>query len=216
MTLFNYISDLLVHLDYYLDIIILSCGIWTYVILFSVIFSETGLVVAVFLPGDSLILASGIFAARGDLSLPQLLIIFSAAAVLGNTSNYWIGRWLGPKLFKNRKSGLFSVDNLHKADQFYEKYGNLTIVASRFLPLLRTLGPFAAGISKMNFSRFSLFNSISCIAWVLLYTFIGYFFGKLPFIKNNPAIGILIALLVVLIILPFIIRKIHKSINTKK
>src|SRR6185369_3030484 len=162
-------------------------GAWVYVILFAIVFAETGFVVTPFLPGDSLLFAAGALAAvdsSGTLSAPVLSIVLIAAAVLGNTANYHIGAWVGPAAFSG-KHRFLKVDYLRRTEAFFEKHGSMTIVMSRFVPIVRTCAPFVAGIGRMPYARFQAYNLGGGTAWVLLLTWAGFFFGNIPLIKNN-------------------------------
>ncbi len=196
--------DILLHLDVHLDLVIRNYGFWTYGILFLIIFLETGLVVTPFLPGDSLLFAAGTFAALGSLDVMWLIVLLSIAAVAGDTVNYWIGHASGPKVFSKEKSRLFNKEYLHRTHQFYEKYGGKTIIIARFIPIIRTFAPFVAGIGSMTYGRFITYNVVGGIGWVIILTFGGYFFGNIPFIKNNFSFAI--AAIIVLSILPGIIE----------
>ncbi len=158
-----------------------------YGVLFAIIFAETGLVVTPFLPGDSLLFIVGYvaFKASAAISLPLLLTLLIVAAVLGDAVNYSIGAWLGPKVFQYEKSWLFNKSHLLRAQSFYERYGAKTIILARFIPIVRTFAPFVAGVGKMNYPKFALYNVAGGVAWVLICVFAGYFFGGLPWVKNN-------------------------------
>lgn len=178
------------HLDEHLNSIIQTYGTWTYIILFLIIFCETGLVVAPLLPGDSLLFAAGTFAASGSLNLGLVLALLLIAAILGDAVNYWIGNLLGPKVFKNPDSRIFKQEYLEKTQKFYDKYGTKTIIIARFVPIVRTFAPFVAGIGKMKYSTFLTYNIIGAILWVLSCTLLGYFFGNIPIIKENFELAI--------------------------
>jgi membrane-associated protein len=160
-------------------------GFWLYVLVFAIVFSETGLVVTPWLPGDSLLFVLGALAAAGGPNVWVLMVILMAAAILGNTSNYWIGYWAGPRVFHYSNSRLLSQDMLRRTHEFYEKHGGITVVMSRFLPLLRTFAPFVAGIGRMPHARFQLFSITGGCAWVAVFVGAGYFFGSIPVVKNN-------------------------------
>lgn len=167
--------------------IVARYGVWTYALLFAIIFAETGFVVTPFLPGDSLLFTAGSLAAlpQSPIKIQLLFVLLTLAAILGNKLNYAIGRGLGPRVFAYKKSWLFNPGHLQEAHRFYEKHGRKTIVIARFLPIIRTFAPFVAGIGRMNLSVFSIYNALSGVAWVgsLLYT--GFYFGQLPLIQAN-------------------------------
>jgi membrane-associated protein len=185
MELILYIADFFIHLDRHLGAIIQSFGGWTYFIFFLVIFCETGLVVTPFLPGDSLLFALGAFAALGMLQIEWLLILLSIAAVAGNTVNYAIGKFVGPKVFHKENVRFLNKKYLDRTHEFYEKHGGKTIVIARFLPIIRTFAPFVAGIGAMTYWRFTLYNVLGSIAWISLFIVGGYYFGNLPIVKRN-------------------------------
>ncbi len=204
MEFFKSLIDILLHLDVHLDLVIRNYGFWTYGILFLIIFLETGLVVTPFLPGDSLLFAAGTFAALGSLDVMWVIILLSIAAIAGDTANYWIGHASGPKVFSKEKSRLFNREYLHRTHQFYEKYGGKTIIIARFVPIVRTFAPFVAGIGSMTYGRFIAYNVVGGIGWVIILALGGYFFGNIPFIKNNFSFAI--AAIILLSILPAIIE----------
>lgn len=177
--------DIVLHLDRHLELLVQQYGIWIYAILFAVIFSETGFVVTPFLPGDSLLFVAGALAALGGMDIGLLLIVLTLAALLGNTLNYQIGRYFGPRVFHWENSRFFNRAALERTHAFYEKHGGKTLVLSRFLPLLRTFAPFVAGIGAMHWGRFQLFNVVGALAWVGSLTLAGYWFGNLPWIRQN-------------------------------
>ncbi len=188
--------DLVVHLDAHLSELIRTCGLWTYLILFAVIFCETGLVVTPFLPGDSLLFAAGSFAALGDLKLMWLFTILAVAAVLGDTVNYWIGRRVGPKIFQREKSRFFKKEYLDRTHTFYEKHGVKTIIIARFVPIIRTFAPFVAGIGRMSYGKFLSYNVIGGVGWVAIFVFGGYLFGNIPLVRKNFSIVIIAIVLI--------------------
>lgn len=177
--------DIVLHVDRYLTPLFQQYGGITYVFMFLLIFCETGLVVTPFLPGDSVIFALGALAAGGGLDIGILAPVLMSAAVLGNVANYAIGYKLGPAVFKSEKSRLFNREYLERTHAFYEKYGALTIIIARFIPIIRTFAPFVAGIGRMRYLRFFLYNLAGSIGWVALFLSGGYFFGVLPFVRRN-------------------------------
>ena len=189
--------DFILHLDRHLAELIRDYGVWIYAILFAIVFVETGLVVMPFLPGDSLLFVAGAFAAQGDMNITVLMALLTAAAILGNTSNYWIGRYFGPRVFQWENSRLFNRDAFDKAHAFYERHGAMTIVVTRFLPFLRTFSPFVAGVAAMTHGRFQAYNIGGGLLWVISLTQAGYWFGNIPWIRNN-----LTAIVLALIIIP--------------
>jgi len=204
MDLAKTIIEFALHLDKHLGAIIQSYGVWTYALLFLIIFCETGLVITPFLPGDSMIFAAGAFAAIGSLNVYWLFILLSAAAIIGDTVNYWVGHFVGPKIFQ-KETGLFlNKKYLEQTRQFYEKHGGKTIIIARFIPVIRTFAPFVAGIGQMSYWRFISYNVFGGIFWVGLFTFGGYFFGTLPVVKNN--FTLVIAAIIVISFLPMIIE----------
>ena len=183
METIKFLIDFFLHLDVYLADIIAQYGTWTYAILFFVIFMETGFVVTPFLPGDSLLFAAGTFAALDSgLNVWVLLILLMAAAVLGDTANYWIGHYLGDRAYNIK---WIKREYLDKTHAFFEKHGGKTIFLARFVPIVRTFAPFVAGIGRMSYGFFFRWNIIGGITWVLLFTLAGYFFGNIPFVKHN-------------------------------
>jgi membrane-associated protein len=188
--------DFVLHLDQHLFDLCSQYGAWVYAILFVIIFCETGLVVTPFLPGDSLLFAVGSLAAINALDLSTSIVLLILAAVLGDTVNYWIGDYVGPKVFQRENSRLLNKEYLVRTHQFYEKHGGKTIIIARFLPIIRTFAPFVAGIGSMTYRRFLLFNVAGGALWVLLFIPAGYFFGSVPFVKNNFSLVIIALLLI--------------------
>ena len=197
----HWFIDIVLHLDAHLVELLRDYGFWVYLILFAIVFAETGLVVTPFLPGDSLLFAAGALAAvdtSGTLSAPLLSLLLIIAAVAGNTTNYHIGRWIGPAAFSG-KIRFLKVEYLRRTEAFFLKYGSVAIVSSRFVPILRTCAPFVAGIGRMPYARFQAYNVIGGAAWVLLMTWAGFFFGNIPFVKQNfglVTIGIIVVSLI--------------------
>ncbi|TXI11051.1 MAG: hypothetical protein E6Q68_06995 [Polynucleobacter sp.] len=182
---FPNLIDLFLHLDKHLAAVVQAWGPWVYVLLFAIIFVETGLVVMPFLPGDSLLFVAGAIAAVGGMSLPILLLLLVIAAITGDALNYAIGRWLGPKVFQWESSRWFNKDAFNKTHDFYEEYGPITIVVGRFLPFIRTFAPFVAGVAQMSYSKFTAFNMTGGILWVGSLTSLGYVIGEHPWVKAH-------------------------------
>ncbi|MCL2590848.1 MAG: DedA family protein [Betaproteobacteria bacterium] len=201
--------DIVLHLDQHLGAWVIQYGVWIYAILFIVIFSETGFVVTPFLPGDSLLFVAGALSAigmseaEGGLHIGRLLAVLSSAAILGNMMNYQIGRFIGPKVFQWENSRLFNKNALLKTHAFYERHGGKTLVISRFLPLFRTFAPFVAGVGAMHYPRFFMFNLAGGIGWCFLLTLAGYWFGNLPWVRQN--LSLLIVGIVLVSLLPMLI-----------
>ena len=184
--------DIILHLDKHLAVLVQQYGLWIYGILFFIIFAETGFVVFPFLPGDSLLFVGGALAAIGEggMDITTLIGTLAAGAILGNMVNYQIGRYLGPRVFQWESSRFFNQAALQKTHAFYEKHGGKTLVLSRFLPLFRTFAPFVAGIGGMPYARFTLFNLIGAVGWVLSLCLTGYWFGNMPWVRQNPSLVI--------------------------
>lgn len=199
MEFLSRLLDFVIHLDKHLSAIIQNVGLWTYFILFLVIFLETGFVVTPFLPGDSLLFAAGTFAAAKVLNVVWLFVLLSAAAVLGDTANYWIGHFVGPKVFRQEKSRFFKKEYLDRTHRFYEKYGAETIIIARFVPIVRTFAPFVAGVGRMSYWKFISYNVIGGVGWVAIFVFGGYFFGNIPFVKRNFSLVIILIIIVSII-----------------
>ncbi|MCW8469628.1 DedA family protein [Fluoribacter gormanii] len=188
----NSIFDYIIHIDVYLNTIVTTYGFWTYLLLFAVIFCETGLVVTPFLPGDSLLFAAGSMAAQAGnpLNISILFFLLFFASVLGNQINFMIGRLLGPRIFFADSSWLLNKKHLQETHAFYEKHGGKTIIFARFLPIIRTFAPFVAGIGSMRTLHFSLYNLVSALIWIISLLSLGYFLGSIPLIKENFSIVI--------------------------
>jgi membrane-associated protein len=216
MELIKTLFDLLLHLDKHLNEIIRDYGLWTYLILFLIIFCETGLVVTPILPGDSLLFAAGALAATegSPLNVGLLFILLTVAAILGDTVNYWIGAKVGPKVFTQEKSRFFKKEYLIRTQKFYEKYGGKTIIIARFIPIVRTFAPFVAGIGTMNYLQFIVYNIVGALLWVTICLFLGYFFGNIPIVKKNFSLVILA--IVFISILPAIIEILRNKFSAKK
>ena len=180
----KHLIDFVLHLDKHLGPIIQQYGVWTYLILFAVIFCETGLVVLPFLPGDSLLFLAGVFAGRGSLSLGILLVALIVAAILGDTVNYWVGHFLGHRMLASRRR-LIKPEHLAYTHEFFEKYGGKTIILARFVPIVRTVAPFVAGLGEMSYGRFMSYNAVGGTAWVLLCTLAGYGLYRNQFVQDH-------------------------------
>jgi membrane-associated protein len=204
MELIKTFLDIVMHLDKYLSMVIHNYGLWTYVVLFLIIFCETGLVVTPFLPGDSLLFAAGALASGDSLDVVWLFGLLSIAAITGNAVNYWIGYLIGPKVFRKKNVRFLNRDYLDRTHRFYEKHGGKTIIIARFIPIIRTFAPFVAGIGFMTHWRFSLYNIAAGTAWVAIFVFGGYYFGNLPAIKQNFTFVILA--IIVISVLPGVIE----------
>lgn len=189
--------------------------IWVYTPLFLIVFVETGLVFFPFLPGDSLLFAAGVFSADGGgLSLAATLIVFYAAAILGNTSNYWIARLFGSRIIDSGKVKALTPERMAKLDHFFEKYGGLTIVITRFMPFFRTFAPFIAGTGHMNFAKFTFFNCLGGISWVSLFVLVGYFFGGVPFVQEH--FEVIVLGIVAVSVAPAVIGAVKAALSTRK
>jgi membrane-associated protein len=186
------------HLDDNLTMLFNFFGIWMYVILFLIIFAETGLIIFPFLPGDSLLFTIGAFAAIGHLDVTTILILLFVAAVLGDSVNYWIGRYFGKKIVDNPRIPI-NQEHLDETEAFYKKNGGKTIILARFIPFIRTFAPFVAGASHMNYRNFMIFNIVGGFAWVFSLVLAGYYFGNIQGIKENMEIGIILVILVSLL-----------------
>jgi membrane-associated protein len=213
MDLVPQVIDILLHIDKYLDLIIQRYGLLTYVLLFVVVFCETGLVVTPFLPGDSLLFAVGAFAARGSLDLSVALLVLAAAAILGDTANYWIGAVVGPKVFHKENVRFLNRKHLDRTHEFYERYGGKTIVIARFVPIIRTFAPFVAGIGKMTYGRFLSYNVFGGLLWVLLLVLGGYYFGNIGIVRRNFSLVILA--IVVISIMPGVIEALRQRARSR-
>jgi membrane-associated protein len=203
MDLIRTAIDFFLHLDKHLAEIIANYGVWTNLILFLIVFAETGLVVTPFLPGDSLLFAAGTFAALGSLDPVILILLLSAAAILGDTVNYWVGAYIGPRAFSGELRWL-RKEYLDRTHAFYEKHGGKTIILARFIPIIRTFAPFVAGVGTMTYSRFLLYNVVGGVVWVTLFVLAGYYFGNLPAVRQNFTYVILA--IIVISVLPIVLE----------
>jgi membrane-associated protein len=214
--LFFNLIDVFLHLDRHLTGLLNYFGNWTYLVVFLIIFCETGLVVTPILPGDSLLFGLGAFAAnpylKGPLALELLFITLSLAAIAGDSVNYTIGRYVGPKVFYRENSRFFNKAYLEKTRRFYEKHGGKTIIIARFVPIIRTFAPFVAGIGSMSYGKFISYNVIGGILWISLFIFGGYFFGNIPFVKNN--FTLVIISIIIVSILPGVIEYFRQQHRT--
>lgn len=201
--------DVILHLDTYLSGFVSSYGIFTYVVLFLIVFAETGFVVTPFLPGDSLLFAAGAIASLGALDIGLVILLLLAAAIIGDTLNYWIGHFFGQKIVDNPKIKFINQEHIDKTEQFYKKYGGKTIILARFVPIVRTFAPFVAGVGNMNYRKFIMFNIIGGVLWVMLFTLLGYFFGNIHIIQKNfhYAVFAIIGLSIIPIVYEYIQHK---------
>ena len=209
-----HIFNVFLHLVKYLSLIIQEYGVLTYLILFVIIFAETGFVVTPFLPGDSLLFAAGAFAAVGALDIKLLLVLLSLAAMIGDSVNYTTGKFIGKKIYEQDTVKLIKKEHLLKTRHFYEKYGAMTIIFARFIPIIRTFAPFVAGIGEMHYVKFMAYNVCGGLLWVVLFTLGGYFFGNLPFVKNNFSLVIFAVILIS--VLPVIIGFFKQKSNVEE
>ena len=214
MEFIKYLIDFVLHMDVHLNDLIIQYGTLTYVILFVIIFAETGLVFTPFLPGDSLIFAAGTFAAKGVFNENYLFFLLTGAAILGDTANYWIGHFIGPKIFNNENVRFLKKEYLERTHRFYEKYGGKTIIIARFIPIIRTFAPFVAGIGSMTYPKFILYNIIGGAAWVALFVYGGFYFGNIEIVKNN--FTIVIFTIIFISILPGIIEFIRHKMKSAR
>ena len=211
MNIISWLIDFILHMEKYLPAMVSQFGIFTYIILFLVIFIETGLVVTPFLPGDSLLFAAGAIASlpNGGLNVVALYLVVAAAAVAGDTVNYWIGHYIGPRAFSGNVRFL-KKEYLDSTQAFYDKHGGKTILLARFVPIVRTFAPFVAGVGKMRYSYFISYNIFGGVLWTALFTFVGYFFGNLPFIQKN------FSLVVIAIVLISILPMLYELIKSRR
>lgn len=202
--------DFILHFDRHLSVIIDAYGPATYVILFIIVFCETGLVILPLLPGDSLLFVAGAFAAQGNLDIALLLGLLFVAAILGDTVNYWIGSVIGPRIFKQAHVRFLNKKYLEEAERFYEKHGGKTIIIARFMPIIRTFAPFVAGIGKMHYGRFLSYNLLGGLLWVAIFILGGFYFGAIPIIKENLTLAILI--IIGLSVLPGVLKGVRRGV----
>lgn len=195
MELFATLVDIVLHLDQHLQWLVANYGSWIYAILFLIIFCETGLVLTPFLPGDSLLFVAGTVAAAGEMYVHGLFAALAAASFLGDNTNYWIGRFVGPRVFRREKSLLFNPEHLVRTQRFYDRYGAKTVFLARFVPIVRTFAPFVAGIGRMHYPRFVFYSFSGSVVWVGSLTYAGFYFGNVPLVKENLSIVIVIIIL---------------------
>ncbi|ACO74005.1 DedA family protein [Laribacter hongkongensis] len=204
MEFISFIIDFVLHIDQHLLELVAAYGPWIYLILFLIVFAETGLVVTPFLPGDSLLFVAGAIAAMGEMNVHLLVALLILAAVLGDAVNYAVGHFFGMKLFSNPDSRIFRRQYLDKTHDFYARHGGKTIILARFVPIVRTFAPFVAGVGRMTYRHFFSYNIVGALAWVLSFSYAGYFFGNLPVVKSN--LSLLILAIIVVSVLPGIIE----------
>ena len=209
MEFFSFIIDFILHIDQHLTELAAQYGVWIYGILFLIIFCETGLVVMPLLPGDSLLFAAGSIAAIGEMNIHLMVVLLIIAAILGDAVNFMVGKFFGEKLFANPNSKIFKQNHLQKTQQFYAKHGGKTIILARFIPIVRTFAPFVAGMGHMTYHHFLAYNVIGGVLWVTIFSYLGYFFGNLPIVKDNLSL-VLIAI-IVLSVLPGIVEIIRHN-----
>lgn len=216
MEFLNFLIDFVLHIDVHLAELIMVYGVWVYAILFVIIFCETGLVVTPFLPGDSLLFVAGALAAMpaNEINVHFIVLILIIAAILGDASNYVIGRFFGEKLFSNPHSRIFKQSYLEKTHNFYKKHGGKTIILARFVPVIRTFAPFVAGMGHMSYRNFALFNVLGGVVWVVLFSYAGYFFGGLDIVQEN--LELLIVLIIFVSILPGVVEVLRNKYKSKK
>lgn len=204
MELVTLFIDVVLNLDDHLQALVAAHGAWIYLILFLIVFCETGLVVTPFLPGDSLLFVAGAVAAAGGMNVHLLVLLLIIAAILGDAVNYSVGRYIGPRVFSHGESRWLNPKHLQRAHEFYEHHGGKTIIIARFVPIIRTYAPFVAGAASMTYSKFALYNVSGAILWVVSLAYLGYFFGNLPVIKDN--LSLVIIGIIILSILPGVVE----------
>jgi len=214
LNLSKLLIDFILHMDVHLSEIIQSYGVWTYFILFLIIFCETGLVVTPFLPGDSLLFAAGAFAAKGDLNVAMLFLLLSVAAVLGDTVNYWAGKIVGPRIFHKERVRFLNREYLDRTHRFYERYGGKTIIIARFIPIIRTFAPFVAGIGSMTYARFISYNIVGGVIWIAAFAFAGYYFGNIAIVKKN--FTLVIFAIIIISVLPAVVEFLRQYKQRRK
>ena len=211
MELLAQFLDIVLHLDKHLTVLIQTYGAWVYLILFLIIYCETGLVVTPFLPGDSLLFVAGTLAASGALDVHGVFALLVLAAFGGDNTNYWVGRYLGPRVFKRERSRFLNPAHLQKTQRFYEKHGGKTVILARFLPIIRTFAPFVAGIGRMIYPKFMFYSFSGSVFWIGFFVYGGYYFGNIPVVKNNLTLFILG--IIVLSIMPGIVEFVRQKMG---
>lgn len=214
MELIQTAISIFLHLDKHLATIIENYGALTYLILFAIIFCETGLVITPFLPGDSLLFAAGVFASLGSLNVAVLLVLLTAAAIIGDTVNYWAGHFVGPRLVRGEKIRFINQKHLDRTHEFFERYGAETIIIARFVPIVRTFAPFVAGVGSMSYGKFLTYNIVGAFIWVFLLTLGGYFFANAPVVKEH--FSLVIIAIIVISLLPGVYEFIRQYKASKK
>jgi membrane-associated protein len=214
MELIGALIDFVLHVDVHLKQILDTFGAWTYLILFLIVFCETGLVVTPFLPGDSLLFAAGSFAALGSLNPWWLMLLLSVAAIAGDTVNYWVGHRVGPQIFWRETRSFIKKEHLYRTQEFYERHGGKTIVLARFVPIIRTFAPFVAGIGKMHYGRFLTYNVCGGLAWIVIFVLAGYFFGNLTFVRKRFTLVILA--IIVLSVMPMVVEYARHRVRLRR
>jgi membrane-associated protein len=212
MQLLAQLFEFILHIDRHLGEIIVHYGTWTYLILFTIIFIETGLVVMPFLPGDSLLFAAGAFAATSALNVWVVFLLLAFAAILGDTVNYWIGHRIGPRVFREDVRFL-KREYLERTQRFYEKHGGKTIFLARFIPIIRTFAPFVAGVGTMRYGRFIVYNVFGGLVWTSLFTFAGFFFGNIPVVRDN--FGLVVVAIIVISVLPVVYELMQQRLRPR-
>ena len=213
MQLLAQLFDFILHIDRHLSEIIVDYGTWTYLVLFTIVFIETGLVVFPFLPGDSLLFAAGALAATGSLNVWVVFGLLAAAAILGDTVNYWIGNRVGPRVFKEDVRFL-KREHLERTQKFYEKHGGKTIFLARFIPIIRTFAPFVAGVGTMRYGKFIAYNVVGGLVWTSGFTFAGYFFGNIPIVRDN--FGLVVIAIIVISVLPVVYELLQHRLRPRQ
>ena len=213
MQLLAQLFDFILHIDRHLSEIIVDYGTWTYLVLFTIVFIETGLVVFPFLPGDSLLFAAGALAATGSLNVWVVFGLLAAAAILGDTVNYWIGNRVGPRVFKEDVRFL-KREHLERTQKFYEKHGGKTIFLARFIPIIRTFAPFVAGVGTMRYGKFIGYNVVGGLVWTSGFTFAGYFFGNIPIVRDN--FGLVVIAIIVMSVLPVVYELLQPRLRPRQ